>query len=93
MTKEEYWGKVYGLLVEYGASTDEHRRAQFVRYMSAERLSPHEYRFGGMFGFGGKCRTGPRGTTVDYYHEDHTPKLDALCAELNLRIAALEVPS
>ena len=58
--------------------------------MCDETRSPHEWRFCGVFGFGGKCRTGLRGVRVDYYPEDHTKTLDQKCAELNDKIAKIE---
>lgn len=85
----DYFGKVYDLLVQYGARENE--RISFVQYMTSDCQSPHEWRFCGIFGFGGKCRSGPRGVTVDYYCEDHTKTLDRKCAELNAKIAAIKV--
>jgi hypothetical protein len=81
----DYFGKVYDLLVQYGARESE--RLSFVQYMTSDWQSPREWRFCGIFGFGGKCRRGPRGVSVDYYPEDHTKRLDRKCAELNAKIA------
>jgi hypothetical protein len=87
----DYFGKVYDLLVQYGAR--ENDRDAFIRYMLDDSRSQHEWRFCGIFGFGGKCRRGPRGVSVDYYPEDHTKALDRKCAELNAKIAGLGVTS
>lgn len=83
----DYFGKVYDLLVQYGAADDQ--RDEFVRYMLDDTRSPHEWRFCGIFGFGGKCRRGPRGVSVDYYRENRTKRFDRKCAELNAKIAGL----
>lgn len=87
----DYFGKVYDLLVQYGAAGDQ--RDEFVRYMLDDKHSPHEWRFCGIFGFGGKCRRGPRSVKVDYYPEDHTKTLDRKCAKLNAKIEAIKVPA
>lgn len=50
---ETFLNAVYDLLIEHGSS--EAYRADFVRYMLDEKKSPHEWRFCGVFGFGGKC--------------------------------------
>jgi hypothetical protein len=59
--------------------------------MLDDKRSPHEWRFCGIFGFGGKCRRGPCGVSVDYYPKDHTKTRDRKCAELNAKIAAITV--
>ncbi len=91
MTVSEYFNRVYDLLTNYGASPS--KRDRFVQYM-CEDHSGHEYRFMGIFGFGGKCRRDSydNRVSVDYYWESKTPELDAKCKELNEKISALPLP-
>jgi hypothetical protein len=83
--------KIYDILVEYGASKQDHVRHQFVQYFTEEGQYK-EFRFMGIFGSGGKCRYTSH-TLVpvycNYYPESGTKELDAKMDELNEKIAKL----
>jgi hypothetical protein len=74
--------KVWNLLTsKYGAKEED--RYSFCEYFTKDNRFSHEYRFMGIFGFGGKIRLGYRGLYADYYPESSTPKLDAEMSSLN----------
>lgn len=79
--------EVWNLLVrDYGANP--HNQDSFVGYLTKEESGfPHEYRFGGIFGMGGKLRLNShRGLSADYYHESRTHHLDRKMEELNAKL-------
>lgn len=77
----EQANEVYNLLVrEAGAS--EYYRDNFIEYLTEEDWS-HEYRFMGIYGFGGKLRLNQRGLSADYYQENRTNELDRKMNALN----------
>lgn len=71
---------IYDALVDYGAP--ESYRSDFVH--AHLNNDCQEYRFQGVFGFGGKFRVSR--ATVDYYRENWTPALDKLKDEVNGKI-------
>lgn len=84
---EDQGHKVFDILSEYGAHPDD--RYSFVSYLS-EQHGNHEFRFRGIFGFGGKFRlNGYSGFQADYYPENHTPELDIKMVELRARLKTI----
>lgn len=84
--------KVYDLLVAFGAADQEVERDSFVYFHSHEAQSiSNEYRFQGVFGFGGKFRNDCRSFYVDYYCENANPYLDWLQADLNQQLHQLYI--
>lgn len=81
----EFANQIYDLLVEYGAREED--RKMFVYH--AERGGFSEWRFQGIFGFGGKFRNYSNKWYVDYYKEDQTPERDKAEKELTDKLEAL----
>lgn len=68
-------------------------RGDFVRYVTATDASPHEYRFCGLLGTGGKFYFDGHGTPyVDCYREDRDEVRDAICAAVNAELAHIVPP-
>lgn len=99
-----YFDQVYDLLIEYGASKDSLKRKEFIEHMThpqdfidCQNKQDREYRFGGIFGWGGKCRLSMASTfpvSVYYYSINKTNSeernmLERKCKELNEKIKAL----
>lgn len=82
----KYYDKVYDILIKGGAV--ERDRQNFVISHIDPVYPCKEYRFQGYFGFGGKYRSDSN--RIDYYQENHTPLLDALCSSLNLALELLD---
>lgn len=84
---EEQANKVFDILVEYGANKID--RYSFISYLSKQHGN-HEFRFRGIFGFGGKFRLNDySGFQADYYPENYTPELDIKMVELEARLKTL----
>lgn len=70
-----------------GARTEEYEFQQFARSVADAVLrdQPHEFRFKGIFGFGGKIRFQAYEDRfqADYYPEDRTPELDLALHHIN----------
>jgi len=81
----EWANQIYDLLVEYGALEDD--RQSFIYH--AERGGFDEWRFQGIFGFGGKFRNRGDKWYVDYYQEHQTPERDTAEKELTEKLEAL----
>lgn len=71
------------LVAECEANVSE--RDSFVHYVTHDGI---EYRFQGVFGFGGKFR--PKPMSVDYYPEDQTPERDAIMVTVNRKLKELK---
>jgi hypothetical protein len=81
---------VWDILVHYGAN--ENKRESFVSYLTQDATGGHEFRFGGIFGMGGKLRLRAwHGLTADYYYEDETPSLNMKMRSLNTELSRLSV--
>lgn len=76
----EFANKVYNILVEH-AGAYEDMRQHFVYVHCEDKYLCGEFRFQGLFGFGGKYRS--ERNTIDYYSENHTKKLDKLQDKVN----------
>jgi len=95
----EFANKVYDILVKEGGAS-ESMRDNFIychtgiwpgisEDKSLEGWSPcWEYRFGGLFGFGGKYWS--ERNAISYYQENHTKKLDKLEAKVNKLLAGIK---
>ncbi len=79
--------KIYDILVTYGAV--EYYRPSFVQYVTTEEL--REWRFQGVFGFGGKVRERNGKVRVDYYQEDKTPVREEALARINQELNSLDI--
>jgi hypothetical protein len=100
MTRQEFFEKVYDVLVEH-AKAPKGEKEDFVEcHSSIKATEPGkedhtEWRFRGALGFGGKFRTRPswekleRRFAVDCYPEDETPERDAMIAATNRALTAL----
>jgi hypothetical protein len=75
--------KVWDILVEH-AGASESERDGFVAYLASDVHYGHEYRFQGIFGFGGKLHY-YRGSPpyVDSYPEDFTETRRIAAAKIN----------
>lgn len=84
----EFLDRVYDLLV-IKANARENDRSTFIHYHLEDNsgIRHYEYRFGGVFGMGGKYRA--HSNRVTYYTENETPMLNVLQAELNVKLAEL----
>lgn len=77
---------IYDLLVEYGAG--ESMRKSFVyHHCKEEKEMCREWRFQGVFGFGGKYYS--RENRICYYKEDWSDSLDAKKEELNEKLSRI----
>jgi hypothetical protein len=86
---DEVYNKIYDVLVKYGAR--EENRLSFVQDMNVAGPSGIEWRFCGVFGFGGKFRKDSDGSMwVTMYAEDRTEERDKLLSELNKEIQELQ---
>ena len=84
MTREQS-NAVYDILVAVcSAPDDDCARSSFGTTMLQ---GCSEYRFCGIFGFGGKFWLGD--FAVNYYRENATPKLDRIQNDANAKLAAL----
>lgn len=80
--------KIVCVLVKYGMS--EHSSRNLVSDLSERSFSRNndlEFRFMGIFGFGGKVRYGTwDGFRADYYPESRTPELNEKMKELEAEL-------
>lgn len=92
-TEKDFQGDLYDLLVLHGeASTDVHRRAQFISYLQEGGSNPKEYRFGGVLGFGGKLWLNRYHDRCPYYvscYPEDRGKVGHHVTALNEKIQAL----
>ena len=85
--ERNFYDNVYSILVEY-AKAPEHMRENFITSPFENQQYPcDEWRFCGVFGFGGKYRR--QTNSVDYYSEDQSPKLDKLEKRINTLLKEL----
>jgi hypothetical protein len=95
--RKEFYEQIWDILVEYaGASKGADNKELFVlAFIKGERVSTHEYRFGGLLGAGGKFwhyNRSPYSKVpfyVTYYPEDHSPKRDKVVEKVNALITSL----
>lgn len=82
--------KIYDILVEAGASADEHMRQDFIHHFTSYD-PPTEWRFMGKLGFGGKFRYRPCGAVfiVDCYSEDMNSTRRKVIDETNTKLKPL----
>ena len=89
-TDTAFYERAWDLLVEHaGASRDPYQKDIFVHAYCQREHKAYEYRFGGVFGFGGKFWRNDRRFYVSYYQEDETPKMRVAEAKVNALLAAL----
>ena len=85
-TKPEWLNAVFDLLVEIGG-THASLRDEFLQLLGNAERPCDEFRFQGVFGFGGKYRR--KTNSVDFFPEDSTPARVATQARLNKKLAKL----
>ena len=86
----ELYSACWSILVLFGGAYDGDRaRETFVRTFLATMYPATEYRFGGMFGFGGKFWRNDGRLYISYYPEDQTKTLDAVRDTINEVLAQL----
>jgi len=85
--RQEFYDRVYTILVDQGAAVKT-MRDPFINYHMDETCLYHEWRFSGMFGFGGKYRKA--NNAVDYYLEDRTKDLDKRMKKINDELKELK---
>jgi len=85
-TKPEWLNAVLDLLVEVGGAPPS-LRDEFLQLLGNTERTCDEFRFQGVFGFGGKYRR--KTNTVDFFPEDSTPARVATQARLNKKLAKL----
>lgn len=90
MTPTAFYNACYTILVDHGRAM-EFDRQSFVAYF-VDNATTTEWRFQGMFGFGGKFWRNNGRHYVNYNKEDHTSRLDEALAHVNDLIAALPGP-
>jgi len=76
---EDFANKVYDILVQFGAREAE--RFEFIYHHCVAKDGCMEWRFQGMFGFGGKYRSGWNGVTA--YPESITTTMQKKLDECN----------
>lgn len=82
---EEAANEVWDLLVELGeAPKREDSRRHFVQLQTQEFI--REWRFQGMFAFGGKFYRDGNKWRVDYYIENQTTERDKVRGEMNVKL-------
>lgn len=86
MTREQS-DAVYDILVADCGAIDDSGGGWRSAFATAQAQGCPEFRFSGVFGFGGKFWIGD--FAVNYYREDMTPKLDRICDAVNAKLAAL----
>ncbi len=87
---EEFYGRVYDILVNIGgAPNDSYREAFLFNYSDKEKFPTKEWRFQGKLGFGGKYRT--ETNQVDCYQEDETPEKLKILEEINTALKNLKI--
>ncbi len=86
---KEAANEIWDLLVEMGGVFEhkDSRRAQFIQLQTQEFL--REWRFCGLFGFGGKFYRDHTSWRVGHYREDDTPERNKLRDEINTKLDAL----
>ena len=85
--REDFANKVYDILVQFGAREDD--RDSFVYHHCKDKYPATEWRFCGVFGFGGKYRSG--NNYVTYYSEDETPERETKLNEVNELLNKMEI--
>lgn len=83
---EERANAIYDLLVEFGAG-ESMRRSFVYHHCKEEKEMCREWRFQGVFGFGGKYYS--REHRISYYKEDWTDELDVKRELLNEKLNAI----
>lgn len=81
-----FFNAVYDVLVEFGGAP-KHMRGNFVQCHLDENYPCKEYRFMGLFGFGGKYRS--ETNSIDYYRENTTIERDAAQKIVNDKLKSI----
>ena len=82
--------KIWAILVaECSWRADPRDREAFCHYLAEERSFPHEWRFMGALGFGGKFYNDGVSWRVGCYREDDTPERLRMIGAANARLAEL----
>ena len=97
MNREQFWNKVYDILVEECEAYDGgHERENFLYHQMKETTPddpysgpPTEWRFQGALGFGGKFWRNNGKLYVNCYSEDSCPEREEMIEKANKRLAVL----
>lgn len=88
MTPEEIFGRAYDVLVKCAQAPEGHWREDFIRVFTDPTHRAMEWRFGGVFGFGGKFWRNDH-YYVSMYREDETEKKVKLRDLINIELMKL----
>jgi hypothetical protein len=83
----DFANMVYDILVLY-AGAYEQNRTHFIYVICEDKQPCSEFRFQGLFGFGGKYWS--ERNAISYYSEDRTKKLDKLEAKINILLGEIK---
>jgi hypothetical protein len=84
----EFANKVYDILVKEAGAPESMRDNFIYCHNPSDQFLCWEYRFGGLFGFGGKYWS--ETNKINYYPEDRTKKLDKLEAKVNKLLSEIK---
>lgn len=88
--REESLHRIWSILVcDAGASKSNAQRDNFVRTHMDAKYPCIEFRFQGVFGFGGKFRRYDGKFYIDMYPEDRTPERIEIARKVNEKLAQI----
>lgn len=82
---------IYSLLAELGGAHETDRSNFVYHFTQAPDGPPGEWRFQGIFGFGGKVYLTPDRWCVGCYREDDTPERTIAMARINAQLEELRL--
>jgi len=89
MMTEEKLNRIYDILIKYGAM-ENYRSSFLINYLSDEVSK--EWRFSGVFGFGGKFWANNYGELyANYYIEDQSLERELLLEKLNAELKEIQM--
>jgi len=78
----EFYSRCWNVLIKH-AGVNNSMKNHFIYCMLIEEHPTNEYRFGGVFGMGGKFWRHNSKIYINYYHEDRSSKLDKVQSLIN----------
>lgn len=89
-TDKAFYERAWDILVEHaGAIRVPYEKDTFVDSFCRREHKAYEFRFGGVFGHGGKFWRNDNRFYVSYYREDETAKMRRTADKVNALLAAL----